>query len=115
MLRRQFLSCWLTVAVVVLTCAPVTVLAQEATPATARAATDLPIVAAGLTSPRGLTWGADGTLYVALAGAGGTALGTPATGPGYTGGPTASVVRIEAGCPVAVANGLPSTVNKGGA
>ena len=114
MLRRQFLSCWLTVAVVVLTGAPVTVLAQEATPATARAATDLPIVAAGLTSPRGLTWGADGTLYVALAGAGGTALGTPATGPGYTGGPTASVVRIEAGCPVAVANGLPSTVNKGG-
>lgn len=114
MLRMQLVSLWLTVAVVLVTGAPVTIRAQEATPAAARAASDLPIVAAGLSSPRGMTWGADGALYVALAGAGGTDPGTPTTGPDFHGGPTASVVHIEAGCPVAVADGLPSTVNKGG-
>src|SRR5215204_3613862 len=36
-----------------------------------------PVVASGLTNPRGFTWGADGTLYVALAGNGGT---SPAVG-----------------------------------
>ncbi|MGH2560354.1 MAG: ScyD/ScyE family protein [Thermomicrobiales bacterium] len=86
--------------------------AQDATPVT-----DLPdgatVVASGLTSPRGFTWAEDGTLYVALAGSGGAnpateeAPTTQAIGP-WQGGPTAAVARIENGCPVAVATGLPS-------
>ena len=47
--------------------APSLALAQGATPAAAPAGT---IVASGLTNPRGVTWGADGTLFVALAGSG---------------------------------------------
>jgi plastocyanin len=93
--------------------APSLALAQGATPAAAPAGT---IVASGLTNPRGVTWGADGTLFVALAGSGGAqpatehAPTTDAIGP-FGGGPTAAVASIDAtGCPVAVATGLPSTV-----
>lgn len=66
------------------------VLAQLATPGPAEAVT---VVAAGLTNPRGLTFGPDGTLSMALAG---------------VSGPNAGVVRMEDGCPVLVAGGLPS-------
>ncbi len=73
------------------------------------------MVASGLTNPRGMTWGADGTMYVALAGGGGPnaatedAPATNAVGP-FSGGPSAAVVSIGSdGCPVAVATGLPST------
>jgi plastocyanin len=93
---------------------PTLALAQGATPS-AGASGD--IVASGLTNPRGMTWGADGTLYVALAGSGGPnaatedAPTTQAIGP-YGGGPTAAVASIDAsGCPVAVATGLPSTAD----
>ena len=78
------------------------------------------MVASGLTNPRAFTWAADGTFYVAQAGTGGTNPATEeapisqAIGP-FGGGPTASVVRIEAGCPVPVAGGLPSTVDATGA
>jgi hypothetical protein len=69
------------------------------------------VIASGLTSPRGMAWGPDGTLYVALAGHGGAMPGVPElpapVGP-FMGGPTASIVRIEDGCPVVVADGLPS-------
>ena len=50
-------------------------------------------VAAGLTNPRGFAFAPDGALVVALA-------GRP--------GPNAGVVRIEGGCPVVVAGGLPA-------
>ena len=73
------------------------------------------VVASGLTNPRGMTWGADDTMYVALAGGGGPnaatedAPATNAVGP-FSGGPSAAVVSIGSdGCPVAVATGLPST------
>ena len=92
--------------------------AQEATPAAEPVPGDptggQPVVASGLTNPRGMTWGDDGALYVALAGSGGNnratdeAPTTDAIGP-YLGGPTAAVARIEDGCLVAVATGLPST------
>src|ERR687898_510192 len=77
------------------------VAAQEATPAASPAAGAAPVVASGLTNPRGMTWGADGTLYVALAGNGGTSpavgeLLPPPTGPEAGGGPSAGVARI---CP----------------
>ena len=75
------------------------------------------VVASGLTNPRGFTWGADGTMFVALAGGGGPNAATedaPTTaviGPLF-GGPTAAIVQISPdGCPVAVATGLPSTLD----
>jgi hypothetical protein len=90
------------------------VVAQEASPVASPVSGGLTLVASGLTNPRGFLWTADGTLYVAQAGVGGESLGTPTapppTGP-FMGGPTASVVRIEGGCPVVVAEGLPSNIN----
>ena len=79
------------------------------------------LFAGGLANPRGFTWSADGSMYVALAGSGGTTM-TESDSPHeqqygpYFEGDTASVVRIaiieniiELGCPVTVAGGLPST------
>ncbi len=96
--------------------APFTLQAQEATPVADAQASPV-IVASGLTNPRGFIWGADGTLFVALAGSGGPnaatedAPTTQAIGP-FLGGPTGAVAQIGAdGCPVAVATGLPSTAD----
>jgi plastocyanin len=84
--------------------------AQEATPATA----GITLAASGLENPRGFTWSPDGTLYVALAGSGGTSMSMGMSSAQGQAGPffngmTASVVRIFNGCPVTVAGGLPST------
>jgi hypothetical protein len=93
------------------------VAAQEATPAAGPPAGAPPVVASGLTNPRGMTWGADGALFVALAGNGGTspAVGEflpPPTGPEAGGGPSAAVAQIGPdGCPVALASGLPSSLD----
>ncbi len=51
------------------------------------------VVAGGLRNPRGFTFAPDGAMVVALA-------GQP--------GPHAEVVRIEGGCPVVIAGGLPA-------
>jgi len=95
---------------------PAVVQAQEATPV-ANGVAPLEMVASGLTNPRGMTWGADGTLFVALAGSGGTnpatedAPTTQAIGP-FHGGPTAAVVSIGSDqCPVLVAGNLPSSMS----
>lgn len=64
------------------------------------------VVATGLTNPRGFAWGADGTLYLGLAGSGGT---TPAQPPSpMMAGKSASVVKIVNGCAVPIAGNLPS-------
>lgn len=90
-------------------------IAQEATPVGGQAGA-ITVVASGLTNPRGFLWTADGSLWVAHAGSGGTNEATDDAptnqfpGP-WTGGPSASVVRIDAGCPVLVAGGLPSTAD----
>ncbi|MEA2584838.1 MAG: hypothetical protein QOF33_2923 [Thermomicrobiales bacterium] len=106
-------------AVIVLLAVPSLTAGQSATPAASPIASNVSVVASGLTNPRGFVWGPDGALYVALAGSGGH---TPATaaadvtyivGP-FLGGLTGAVARIERGCPVAVALGLPSTVNLSG-
>lgn len=104
----------LLAALAALGLAPFATLAQEASPVTDAAAPV--VVASGLTNPRGMTWGADGTLYVALAGSGGNspatedAPTTAAIGP-FMGGPTGAVAQIGPdGCPVGVATGLPSTM-----
>ncbi|HEX3302437.1 MAG TPA: ScyD/ScyE family protein [Thermomicrobiales bacterium] len=92
--------------------APLWAVAQQATPMPMPGT----VIASGLTNPRDFTWGADGTLYVALAGTGGS---TPATedspankaiGP-FMGGSTGALVRIENGCPTAVVTGLPSVAD----
>lgn len=92
---------------------PLPGLAQLAAPPLPPGAT---VAASGLVNPRGFTWGDDGTLYVALAGTGGAVMATTpapiveALGPFYI-GETAAVARVEGGCPVAVASGLPSAAN----
>lgn len=95
--------------------APLAAVAQGATPV-ATTVTATTVVASGLTTPRGFTWGPDGTMYVALAGSGGMTAATeqaPASailGP-FNGGPSGAVAKIENGCPVAAATGLPSTLD----
>jgi glucose/arabinose dehydrogenase len=99
---------------------PVVTRGQDATPVAGAMPEGLSVVAGGLTNPRGFTWSEDGTLYVALAGTGGTHLPTEnvpiieAFG-GFYGGPSASVAKIVDGCPVIVADGLPSYVDGTGA
>ena len=103
-------------ALLPLTLVLVVVLAHSPLAAAQDAPSGPAVVAHGLVNPRGFAWGPDGTLYVALAGTGGTTLATepaPITtglGPFYV-GPTAAVVQVVDGCPVAVAGGLPSAAN----
>ena len=117
MLRRSLLSLWFILALALTAGAPLTAAAQDATPAASPPAGAAPVVASGLTNPRGMTWGTDGTLFVALAGNGGTnpAVGEfmpPPAGPEAGGGPSAAVASIGPdGCPIAVATGLPSTLD----
>jgi hypothetical protein len=88
--------------------APTWVLAQEASPVTELPA-GVEVVASGLTNPRGFTWGADGTLFLSLAGSGGETQveieGTPAP---FFVGPSSSVVTVVDGCTSSVAEGLGS-------
>lgn len=114
-MSRHRLSSFLTaVFVVLLGLAPSFALAQSSTPMAAASPTAAVPIATGLTNPRAFTWGADGTLYVALAGTGGNAPATENSpsakilGP-FMGGTTGAVAKIVNGCPVAVATGLPST------
>src|SRR5215212_3612038 len=117
MLRGHLLPVWFVLALVLAAGTPLSTTAQDATPSASPSAGAPPVVASGLTNPRGMTWGADGTLFVATAGNGGTspAVGDPLPppgGPGAVGGPSAAVARIgPEGCPVAVATGLPSSLN----
>lgn len=78
---------------------PTGVLAQDATPVPSNG---VELAASGLSAPRGFTWGPNGALYVAQSGPGNTADAV---------GAASSVVRIDDGCPVPVAAGLPSTVD----
>ncbi len=95
-------------------------IAQDATPAAGTAPSGTPaampagvtVVASGLTNPRGFTWGADGTLYLTLAGVGGDQVGTYDDGAptGLMGGLTSSVATVEDGCTIPLAENLPSTL-----
>lgn len=76
-------------------------------------AVTLNVVATGLDSPRGLTFGPDGSLYVTEAGRGGTGGCIPAPGAGTDGvvmcyGATGAVTRIQNGQQERVITGLPS-------
>ena len=93
---------------------PTTVAGQEAEDTAAPEA--ISVVASGLEGPRGFLVGEDGTLYISLAGRGGDNPGAFAPIPDspILGGPTASVVRIEAGCSTPITEGLPSAVGATG-
>lgn len=92
--------------------APLLAAAQDATPAATALPPGVEVVVSGLTNPRGFTWDADGALYLALAGTGGDLEGIMDDGTpfGLYGGENASVVRVENGCAVPVAEKLPSTL-----
>jgi sugar lactone lactonase YvrE len=104
-MKRGIGAVWLAIALVVPLAVPA---AAQSSPASGWT-----IVAQGLDSPRGLEFGPDGTLYVALAGAGGDqcAEGQGPEGPtqictGTTGG--VSAVDTATGAVTPVVTGLPS-------
>lgn len=109
-------SLWFAACAAATTLAPLPVLGLgQQTPASAT------VIASQLNGPRGLKFGPDGLLYVALAGTGGTTstrgicTQVPAPVGPYTGGPSASIVKIDSqGKMTNVATGLPSTVSGGG-
>jgi hypothetical protein len=82
---------------------PLTSRAQEATPAAG-----VQTVADGIANPRGFTWGADGTMFLAVSGTGGDNPG-PGASP-FSGGNSASVAIAQDGAVTTLAAGLPSSV-----
>ena len=82
--------------------------AQNATPIGTPVA-GVAVVASGLTNPRGFTWGDDGTLYLTLAGSGGSEqLVVQATPMPLFPGKSSSIVTVANGCTTTVVDGLPS-------
>ncbi len=77
------------------------------------------VVATGLASPRGFTWGESDELLVALAGTGGSEpakgqIQSPPNGP-WTGGPSAALVEVDEDCAsTELIGGLPSAVDATG-
>lgn len=67
------------------------------------------VIANNLTNPRGFTWGADGTMFLALAGTGGdTQVEIEATPFPFFVGTTASIVTVADGCPAPFSEGIAS-------
>ena len=83
---------------------PLTSHAQEATPTAA----ETQIVVEGIANPRGFSWGADGTMYLAVTGSGGDTPG-PEDSP-FSGGDTASVAVVRDGALTTLTAGPPSSV-----
>lgn len=85
-------------------------------------ATHAQVYAWGLEAPRGLTFGSDGTLYIAEAGTGGSVSIPPTVCPQvptpigpYTGGLTARISKVDPhGTQSVLSTGLPSSVDAGG-
>lgn len=84
-----------------------TAVAQDATPAMS---SSLTVVLDGVTTPRGFTWGADGTLYLTLAGNGGDARFPIVEGYTVVTGLTSSVATVADGCATPLVQGLVSTL-----
>jgi plastocyanin len=110
MTSRQRLVSMLCALAITLVVLPAGVHGQGATPAAGNLPDGVTVVASGLTNPRGFTWGADGTLFLALAGTGGPnqVIAEDGTEYPYFNGMTSSVVRIDDGCAVPVAEGIAS-------
>jgi hypothetical protein len=94
---------WLLALALLIPVLPLTTRAQEATPAA-----DLLVVADSIANPRGFTWGADGTMFLAASGTGGDNPGPE--GSPFSGGNTASVAVVQDGAVTTLAAGLPSSV-----
>ncbi len=103
----------LTIVLAIVLAAAVVLIAAPA----AAAGSNLRVVATGLNNPRGLTFGPNGTLYVALGGTGGTMTTTdppcqqvaPPIGP-YHGGFTAGIAKVGLnGTVTPFVTGLPSS------
>ena len=106
MLRLPGIFRTLTLVVtLILGVAPPSVRSQSATPVATPAGTT---VATGLVNPRGFTWGANGTMFVGLAGSGGDTPGPE--GSPFSGGPTAGIAAIRNGKVTMLASGLASAV-----
>lgn len=75
-------------------------------PASAQDSASVSVIAGHLINPHGLAIASDGSLVIAEAGSGGEATATD-TGP-FVNGATGRISRIESGCPVVLADGLPS-------
>ena len=74
-----------------------------------------PPVAVGLDNPKGLTFGPDGTLYIAEAGHGGTgACITNPEGQQVCFGKTGAVTQVQKGVQRRIVTGLPSLAGRGG-
>ena len=112
--QRQLFGCVLALVIALAT--PLHVFAQDATPdiqgSPVAVPTGVTVVVSGLSNPRGMSWGADGTLYLAAAGTGGDTVQVEADGFTALGGPTSSVVSIADGCAAPVAEGIPSVLWK---
>jgi plastocyanin len=88
--------------------APVAIAAQQATPE-AEMSDSATVLVNDLTNPRGFTWGADGTMFLALGGAGGdTQFEVEATPLPFFGGPSASIVTVAEGCTTTLSDGIGS-------
>lgn len=104
----------LLMPVVLLVGAPA-VAAQDGTPP--GSSEGITLAASGLDNPRGFTWAADGTMYVAQAGSSPVHHmdgATPVVADSYTGTLSGSVVRIAQGCPDVFQGNLPSAGGTGG-
>lgn len=88
---------------------PATEVATEAPADTGGTTGGATIIANGLTNPRGFTWAADGTMFLATGGAGGdTQVVVEATPFPYFVGPSASIITVAEGCPTPVSEGIAS-------
>jgi hypothetical protein len=96
------------ICALLLSAAPFAARAQDATPMAGALPDGAEVVASGLTNPRGFTWGADGTLFVGLAGSGGDTPGPE--GSPFSGGPTAGIAAIRDGDVSMLATGLASAI-----
>ena len=113
-IERRWFGCVLALVFALAT--PLYVSAQDATPDVQTSPVAVPtgvtVVASGLSNPRGLSWDADGTLYLAEAGIGGDNVQVEADGFTALGGDTSSVISIADGCATTVAEGIPSVLWK---
>ncbi len=114
-MRNDWSRTFIRIAIVasVLVLAPAAI-ARQATPAAT--SQGITLAASGIDNPRGFTWAADGTLFVAEAGVVTPAAdgGTPAATDEVIGSLSGSVVQVSGGCPVTYQGSLPSSGGTGG-